>query len=180
MVRQTLVAGLVIAALCAPVLSEEMSPEIKAKIEARAKSLSALSKDKKIVDAVKAYNANPPAEYKDMTQDKWKELTVLSPEVKGLVKNELGVYLKSLKDSTIAELFVSASDGNKVAFLAKTSNWSHKGKPKHDVPMTGKTWFGKVEVDESSGQRQVQIGLPVLDGEKAIGSIVLGLSVGKL
>jgi hypothetical protein len=67
-----------------------------------------------------------------------------------------------------------------VAFLSKTSNWSHKDKDKHRVPMTGKTWIGPVEVDESSGQQQVQVAIPVLDGGKPIGSIVVGLSTARL
>jgi hypothetical protein len=46
--------------------------------------------------------------------------------------------------------------------------------------MAGKTWIGPVEVDESTGLQQVQVALPVLDGGKPIGSIVLGLSVAKL
>jgi hypothetical protein len=80
----------------------------------------------------------------------------------------------------VSEAFVSGADGGKVAFLGKTSNWSHKGKPKHDQPMSGKTWQGQVEVDESSGLQQVQVAVPVLDGGKPIGSLVVGLSVGKL
>jgi len=32
--------------------------------------------------------------------------------------------------------------------------------------MTGKNWQGPIEIDESSGQRQLQISVPVLDGGK--------------
>jgi hypothetical protein len=68
----------------------------------------------------------------------------------------------------------------KVAFLSKTTSWSHKGKAKHDVPMAGKTWQGTIEVDKSTGQQQIQIAVPVLDGGKPIGSLVVGLAVAKL
>ena len=77
-------------------------------------------------------------------------------------------------------MFLSGSDGAKVAFLAKTSSWSHKGKAKHDDPMAGKVWQGAVEVDESTGLQQVQVGVPVLEGGKPIGSLVVGLSLAKL
>jgi hypothetical protein len=80
----------------------------------------------------------------------------------------------------VSEAFLSGADGFKVAFLSKPTNWSHKGKPKHDVPMTGKTWQGPVEVDESTGTQQVQVAVPVKDGGKVIGSLVVGLSVDKL
>jgi hypothetical protein len=67
-----------------------------------------------------------------------------------------------------------------VGFLGKTTSWSHKGKAKHDVPMTGKTWQGPIELDESSGTQQVQVSMPVLDGDKPIGSLVVGISLAKL
>jgi hypothetical protein len=46
--------------------------------------------------------------------------------------------------------------------------------------MTGGTWIGSVKVDDSTGQQLIQVGLPVLDGGKPIGSIVFGLRVDKL
>jgi hypothetical protein len=77
-------------------------------------------------------------------------------------------------------MFVSGANGAKVAFLSKTTSFFHKGKPKHDMPMTGKIWVGEIEVDESTGAKQVQIAVPVLDGKTPIGTIVVGLSVTKL
>jgi hypothetical protein len=46
--------------------------------------------------------------------------------------------------------------------------------------MTGKTWVGPAEIDQSSGQLQIQVAFPVLDGTKPIGSVVVGLAVTKL
>jgi len=46
--------------------------------------------------------------------------------------------------------------------------------------MTGKTWQGQPEVDESTGLQQVQVAVPILDGGKPIGSLVVGLSLTKL
>jgi sensor histidine kinase regulating citrate/malate metabolism len=37
-----------------------------------------------------------------------------------------------------------------------------------------------VEVDESTGVESLQVAFPVLDGGKAIGSVVVGLAVAKL
>jgi hypothetical protein len=147
---------------------------------AKAKQLAWMSSDPKIVAAVREYNANPPPESKAMTQEKWKALQVLDPYVRGLSKNTLAEYLKTKREDSWSELFVSAADGTKVALFNKTTSWSHKGKEKHDVPMQGKTWVGQAEVDASSGMEQIQVGLPVMDGGKAIGSIVVGLAVSKL
>jgi len=170
-------SGLAIAAAGS---AQSLTPEMKAKVEARAVQLKSWSTDPTIVAAVKQANANPPAEGKGMTQEQWAKLTVLDPVVRSFTKNPLGQYLKTKKDDTISECFVSTSAGTKVAFLGKTTNWSHAGKDKHMVPMTGKTWIGPAAMDESSGELEVQVGLPVLDGAKPIGSIVVGLSVAKL
>jgi hypothetical protein len=129
---------------------------------------------------VKAHNASLSLEAKAMTKDKWQTLTVIDPFVRSFTKTPFAQSLKAKKDDSISECFVSGADGTKVAFLAKPSNWSNADKDKHRVPMTGKSWIGPVEVDESSGQQQIQIGLPVLDGHKPIGSIVFGLSMSKL
>ena len=161
-------------------LGQTLSPAVKAKVEAKLSELKGWSSDPAIVAAVKAHNANPPAEDKAMTNEKWTQLTVLDPYVRSFTKNPLGLYLKSKKDDQMAECFVSGSDGTKVAFLSKTTNWSHAGKEKHTVPMSGKTYIGPAALDESTGQQLVQIGLPVLDGGKPIGSIVVGLAISKL
>jgi len=148
--------------------------------QAKAKALAWLSTDAKVVAAVKEHNAKPPAGAAGMTNEKWKGLTVLDPFVRSFSKNELATYLKGKKDDSISELFISGADGTKVAFFAKTSSWTHAGKAKHEEPMKGETWIGPVEVDQSTGVEQIQIGLPVLDGGKPIGSVVVGLDVKKL
>ena len=40
--------------------------------------------------------------------------------------------------------------GQWLSFLAKPTHWCQKAKTKHDVPMTGRIWQGKVEVDRRS------------------------------
>lgn len=160
--------------------AQALPAAVQAKIDAQIAVIATWAADPAIVDAVRSHNASLPADQAALTQDKWRALTVLDPLVRGFSKNPVGQLLKSKKDDTVTEAFVSGATGLKVAFIAKTSNWSHLGKPKHDVPMTGKSWQGPVEVDESSGQQQLQVAVPVLDGGKPIGSLVVGLSVTKL
>jgi hypothetical protein len=167
------------AALPSPA-AEALAPEAQAKVDARIKEIQTWAANAAIVDAVKAQNATPPADHAAMNQDKWKALTILDPAVRSFSKNPAGEFLKSKKDEAVSEAFVSSANGTKVAFLAKTSSWSHLGKPKHDEPMAGKTWQGAVEVDESTGLQQVQIAVPVRDGDKPIGSLVVGLTLAKL
>ncbi len=173
-------ATLAVVFLTGSGFAQSLPPEVKSKVDAKIKQLQPLSTDPTIVAAVKAHNANPPAEDKAMTNEKWAKLNVLDPYVRSFTKNPLAVYLKTKKDDQISECFVSGADGTKVAFLSKTSYWSHADKTKHTVPMSGKTFTGPMAMDDSTGQQEVQIGLPVLDGKKPIGSIVIGLAVSKL
>jgi hypothetical protein len=159
-------------------IAEPLTPEQQEKVKKKLEQLKLLGSDETIIKEVKNLTATPPVS--GMTNDKWKTLTLISPEVKALTKNTLATYLKTKKDESITEMFVSDSAGNKIAFLSKTSSFCHKGKAKHDSPMSGKTWIGDVEIDESTGMQQVQVSLPVFDGKKPIGSIVVGLSLSKL
>lgn len=169
------------AATCFVTLSQaQVEPAIQAKIDAEIVAATSLAADPAIVAAVKAHNAAAAADVQAMTQDKWKALTLLDPFVRSFSKNPAGEALKTKKSSLVSEAFLSGADGCKVAFLSKPSGWSHKGKPKHDQPMQGKTWQGSVEVDESTGLQQVQVAVPVLDGGQPIGSLVVGLSVTKM
>ena len=165
---------------CSLAMADGISKEVQAKIDAKVKEIQSWAGDPAIVKAVSAHNAGLPPEAAALDQEKWKALTLLDPVVRAYTKNDAGQFLKARKDDVISEAFISGADGTKVGFLSKPTNWCHKGKPKHDQPMAGKTWQGQVEVDESTGQQQVQVAVPVMDKDKAIGSLVVGLSISKL
>jgi hypothetical protein len=153
---------------------------VQAKIDAKVQVIKTWASDPSVVAAAKAHNASLPEDQKAMTQAKWAGLTILDPFVRSFSKNDAGVLLKSKKTDDVSEAFISDASGLKVAFLGKTTNWSHKGNPKHELPMSGKLWQGAVEVDESTGVQQIQVSVPVMDGGKPIGSLVVGLSIAKL
>jgi len=149
-------------------------------VDAEIKAIQALAGDPVIVTAVKAQNAAPPPEYTAMTQDTWKNLSKLDPFVRAFDKNPAGMFLKGKKSDVLIRAFLSDAAGRKVAFTTKTLSWSHKGDPKHELPMSGKIWQGPLEQDKASGLEQIQVAVPVLDDHKPIGSLVVGLSVSKL
>lgn len=173
-------AGLAAAWVWSGAAAAELSAAARGKVEAKVAAMKGLASDPAVVAAVKTYNAAPPAAAKAMTQEQWKALTVLDPAVRAYTKNAAAAALKAKRDETVTEAFVSGADGGKVAFLSKPSNWSHKGKDKHAQPMGGRVWIGPAEVDDSTGQEQVQVAVPVLDGGRPAGSLVVGLAVGKL
>jgi hypothetical protein len=180
-ILKTYLVTLAIALACASIsAAEALDAAVQAKLDAQVKTIQSWASDPTIVKAVKSHNTSPSPASAAMTQEKWQALTIMDPLVREFSKNEAGQFLKSKKSDLIAEAFLSGADGSKVAFLAKPTNWSHKGKPKHEAPLSGKTWQGPVEIDESSGVQQVQVGVPVLEEGKPIGSLVVGISVNKL
>lgn len=157
--------------------AQAFSTAVQAKIDEQIKVIATWAAEPAIVETVKAHNLALPPEQAPLDAEKWSKLTVLDPLVRGFTKNAVGQFLKTKKSDLVTEAFVSDAAGLKVGFLAKPTSWSHLGKPKHDVPMTGKTWQGPVEIDESSGRQQLQIAVPVLADGKPIGSLVVGLSL---
>lgn len=160
--------------------AEALDDELKAKLAPRVKDIQAWAADPVLVGAVRDRNQSAPEKLTGLTQEKWKTLSVLDPLVREFTKNDVGRFLKARKGDLVSEAFVSAADGAKVAFLSKPTNWSHAGKPKHDEPMKGAIWYGSIEVDESTGLQQLQVGVPVLENDKPIGSLVVGLDVSRL
>jgi len=160
--------------------SAELDAATQAKIDAKVAEIKTWAAEPAIVAAVAAHNAQIPADQAAMTQDKWKSLSVLDPFVRAFSKNDAGLALKAHKAEWVTEAFISDAKGLKVGFLSKPTNWSHAGKSKHDQPMSGKPWQGGVELDESTGLQQLQIAVPVLQDGQPIGSLVVGLSLGKL
>lgn len=180
-------SGKILGGICATLLclsqlatAAGVDAAVQGKVDAKVKEIQSWAASPAVVNAVKAYNSGKSPEAAAMDQGKWASTSVIDPFVRGLTKNPAAELIKSKGGEVVSEAFLSGADGGKVAFLGKPSNWSHKGKPKHDTPMSGKTWQGEVEIDESSGLQQLQVGVPVLDGGKAIGSLVVGLSIGKL
>lgn len=160
--------------------SGTLTAEQNKKLEELMKQASELAKSAELVAAVRDYNAKAGAGNQDMNQDKWSKLTIMDPIVKELRSNATAKLLQSRKADVVSEAFVSGADGTKVGFLSKPSNWSHKGKPKHDDPMAGKSWIGTPEKDASTGLSQVQFALPIVDAGQPIGSLVIGVAVNKL
>jgi len=155
---------------------EHQAPD-PSQLDAKVKEIQGWAADPVIVKAVKAQNAAPASE---MTEAVWKTLSVLDPKVRRFTRNEVARLIKSKNVPALSEAFVSAADGTKVAFLSKPTRWSHAGVPKHERPMKGEIWRGQEEVDESTGVRQIQIAVPVLDDGKPIGSLVVGLDISRL
>jgi hypothetical protein len=160
----------------------EITPAIQKEIDKQVEVIKGWAADPVVVKAVLAQNEKGPVA--EMDNAKWKTVRRSEPIVKEFQSNPAGQYLtQKIKDSNEAcsEAFLSGAQGEKVAFVEKTTSYIHKGQPKFDVPFgTGKSWQGKAEFDESSQTHQVQVSVPVLSGGKPVGALVVGLNLSKL
>jgi len=178
--KSCILAFLTLACLTVLRADPVITPELQAKVDAKIVEIRQWAAETDVVAAVVAHNASLPAEHAAMTDAKWKSLNVIDPFVRTFSKNSAALALKAHKVAWVGRVFLSDAHGLKVAFSYKTISWSHAGNPKHEIPMTGKVWQGKVEVDKVLGVQQVQVGVPVLSDGQPVGSLVVDLIIAEL
>ncbi len=155
-----------------------ITPEIRAQLDAQKRTLLKWAADPAIVAAVRSQNAKGPIP--GLTNRQWRSLKPTDPTVLAFRKNPAGIALGkkvAASGGIFTEAFLSGAQGEKVAFVAKPSTYIHKGEPKFDQPMEGKTWEGMPEFDKSSRSHAVQIAVPVTDKGKPIGVLAAGVSM---
>jgi hypothetical protein len=162
--------------------SFEMTPEAQAELDKMKAVVAGWAADPVLVKAVVIQNGKGPIE--GMDNAKWKTMRRTDAMVKDFQSNPAGLLLKSKIDASggmFTEAFLSAAQGEKVAFVEKTTSYIHKGQPKFEVPFGGaKSWQGKPEFDESAQTYQIQISVPVLQDAKPVGVLVVGANLEKL
>jgi hypothetical protein len=161
----------------------EITPAMQQELDKQKAVVAKWAADPVVVAAVKDQNAKGPLSGVDNA--KWKSIRRSDPVIQGMVKSPAGVYLKKQIDASNGALdkaFINGAQGEKVAFAEKTMSYFHKGQEKFDVPMkTGHTWqMSKAWFDESLQSYAVQVAAPVMDGDKAIGVIVVSVPVSHL
>lgn len=175
-IRLPLLLAAALLVLRLPVHAQSASAGAQAKIDAQAAAIATWAAEPIVVAAVRAHNAALPLAEAALDQRNWTSLATSDPLTRTFTKNPVGAFLRSKRSAIIVEAFVSDAAGFKVGFIEKPTRWCHAGVPKHDLPMAGKSWQGRMEFDASTGLRQIQISVPVLDAGKPIGSLVVGLS----
>lgn len=160
----------------------EMNPAVQAELDREKTAIAAWASDPILVKEVLHQNKRGPMPGLDNA--KWKTLDPSDPIVKAFQENPAARFLKSkldTKDSMFNEAFLSGSNGEKVAFVEKTTYYIHKGMPKFEVPFRkGTFWQGKPEYDESSQTYSIQIAVPVLSEGTPVGVLVVGIKLASL
>jgi hypothetical protein len=159
----------------------EITPAKQAEIDQQRDQVAKWAADPVIVNAVREQNRKGPIAGMDNT--KWKTLRASEETVTAFQMNAAGTWLKSRMDESgglISEAFLNAAQGEKVAFVEKTSSYIHKGAAKFDQPMAGHAWQGKPEFDESSQTFAIQVSVPVVDAGSPVGALVVGINLTRL
>lgn len=164
----------------APAAQQPTPLPIQARVDAELAQITQWASDPVIVAAVRAHNAALPADEEAIDQERWHSLATLDPLVRRFTQNAVGRFLSGKLSAVVGEAMVSDASGRKVGFVTKPTRWRHAGQPKHDQPLAGHSWQGRIEVDDSTGLRLIQVAVPVLDAGQPIGSLVVGLSVAAL
>ena len=176
----TLLAGLAFASLVEA--AGDITPGVQAALDKQKAIIATWAAHPTIVKAVMEQNVRGPLA--GMDNAKWKVVRRSDPIVQAFQRNAAGDYLRAKLEQShglVSEVFLSARQGEKVAFAEKTTWYMHKGMPKFDVPMaTKRPWQGQPEFDESSQTYAIQLSVPVLVDGNPIGVLVVGLDLAQL
>ena len=148
--------------------------------------IKALTSNSVIVDAVKAQNAKnislDEIKKKDVA---WQGTTGVDDFMTGLLNSAAAKEMLKFEKtkSYYTELFLMDNQGANVAMTNKTSDYWQGDEAKWQKSFDGgkgATHIGDVKFDDSAQAYLVQVSLPVMDGDKAIGAITVGINLDEL
>ena len=175
-------ASVALLAAVAVAAGFEMTPSVQTELDRQKTVVAGWAASPVIVSAVVEQNRKGPIA--GMDNAKWKATRRSDAVVTGFQSNAAGQFLKAKVaegQGAFSEAFLNAADGEKVAFVEKTTSYIHKGQAKFDVPIgSGKSWQGKPEFDESSQTYAVQVSVPVVTDGKSVGVLVVGVNLSHL
>lgn len=186
MIRRTLIGTLVVIALILLVMAAqafELTPAVQAELDRQKAAVVAWAADPAVIGAVREQNGRGPMA--GMDNAKWKTIRRSDPVVQAMATTPVALFLKKRLDASggaLDKAFISAAQGEKVAFAEKTISYLHKGQEKFDAPMaSGRPWqMAKPWFDESLQGYAIQVAAPVMDGGKVIGVIVASVPLAHL
>jgi hypothetical protein len=163
-------------AMAFPVQAGELPADVAAKVTAVTKQLVQLATDPAIVSAVKEANGR---EVGVMNNGKWADIADSDAAVKAITGSKVGVQIAKLESANTAvnKLVLRDQKGNVIGASAKPLLFNNASRPQFANAMKGQPWAGnEVKPDPTTQIPSVQVGVPVLDGGKAIGVLHAGVS----
>jgi hypothetical protein len=164
----------------------KLNPATRAAVEARLEVLRTWAMDPIVVQAARNANAHPrPEEEIEALNREWEDSTGVTPFMRTLIEHPAARRLKELRTSSpeIQEAFLTDALGSNVAITNKTSDFFQGDEEQYQDAFNGGkggVHIGELSLDESIHSYSVHIGVPVLDGGKAIGVLLAAVNVEKL
>lgn len=182
--RKALFLATLVLIESAPLLAiaEEAPPAVKALVPA----LQTWGSNPVLVAAVTTQNAKGISLDSIKNSDKeWMAATGVTPFMQDLMNNDAASEMKKLEQSQpyFTELFLMDNQGANVAMTNKTSDYWQGDEDKFTESFkggTGAVHVGDVKFDKSAQAYLVQVSVPVIEGDKAIGAITIGVNVDEL
>lgn len=147
--------------------------------------LTALGRQPQIVSAVARQNERNLTlnQIKD-TDTRWRNTDGIDRFMLDLMSNDLALVLHNFEHSHgyIVETFVMDNKGANVAQTARTSDYWQGDEAKFTESYgngRGAVHYGDVEYDASVDEIVIQISIPVMDGERAVGAVTCAVSLDK-
>lgn len=178
---------LTVALLIAPALaSAELSQaELQQMLQGRIEGLKFLTKNALMLEAIRDQNRQ------GMTLDQIKQIDEewkagKSPLIKELQENKVGSFLKNIivqQSDVYNEVFLTDAQGANVAAFPATSDYWQGDEEKFTNAFAGgkgEIFVGPAEFDESTNSNAVQISVPMLYNNEAIGVLVIGVKISAL
>ena len=169
--------------LMMPLQAAEEVPEAVHKL---VPTLKEWGKNGTLVKAVKQQNAKGISLDSIKARDAaWQKTTGVDTFMKDMMNSDAAKELSRLEKTKpyFLEVFLMDKQGANVAMTNKTSDYWQGDEAKFTKSYNGGAGgvdIGKVKFDNSSQAYLVQVSVPVMDGNKAIGALTVGINLDKL
>jgi hypothetical protein len=163
-----------------------VAEEVPQAVQALAPTLQAWGTNPTLVAAVEERNAQGTGLDAIKKQDAdWRTTTGVNGFMAGLMDNAAAVELKRLEASEpfFTELFLMDGQGANVAMTNKTSDYWQGDEAKFIEAYKGgqgAVHIGEVEFDNSAQAYLVQVSVPVMDGDRAVGALTVGVNLDEM
>ncbi len=177
-----LVMAMVILMLPAFAAAGDIKPKMQQKINEYKKKAVEWAAHPEIVKATREANAKGPI----MGNLKWRELKDDDPLLQSFSTNataKLMIKFMETNPKGINKIALSGNKGHRVAYtpVQKRLAYIAAGKPNFDESLDGNVWQqGESKPDPNTNIDSVQITVPVKDGGKVIGVLLLSLTAANL
>ncbi|MBW2713725.1 MAG: cache domain-containing protein [Deltaproteobacteria bacterium] len=165
-------------------IDSQVDQDVEAALQKRVRLVTQMAMNDVVLEATRSQNNEhlTPAEIRDR-DNQWKASRELTEFKTSLQTSDVGkLFANKINwpDSVYSEMFLTDNQGANVAAYPATSDYWQGDEEKWIASFnrgSGRVFIGPIELDESTGIRAVQISVPVLDGEKTIGVLIVGVKL---